>query len=75
MHRFRLNRETIAVIDDPQARIVMIPAGSEIVNLDEIQTDRVEHSKQIAVDWNGKRVRLFLVDLLERGESAQNLGE
>jgi hypothetical protein len=72
MFRFRLKSATMAVnhqSGDPKGVAVMIPAGSQVVSRDAIE-GRVgfDQSKLIEVKWAGRIVRIFLVDLVERGE-------
>jgi hypothetical protein len=49
--------------------VVIIPAGSKVRCIDPIEPQAgFQRSRRIAVEWEGKIVRLFLVDLLERSE-------
>ena len=70
--RFVISADTIAVVIDEDTRkrvAVMIPAGSEIMAVDPVPADPVsDDSTQIEVTWNGRRARLFLVDLQARGQ-------
>jgi hypothetical protein len=72
MYRFRLRRETIAIHhqdDSPKGVAIIIPARSEVVYADPIEVRTgVDQSKLVAVEWEGKTVRIFLRDLLDRGE-------
>jgi hypothetical protein len=47
----------------------MIPAGAEITaaDLPDVR-ERSDRSKQAPIQWEGKIVRIFLLDLMERGE-------
>jgi hypothetical protein len=68
--RFRLKADAIATTDGPDKRIaVQVPAGAQIVVLDHIQTSvPLDSSFQVNVEWNGKVVSMFLVDIHEKGE-------
>ena len=69
--RFRLKTATIATITDgPDNRIaVQLPAGAQIVILDQIHPDApLDSTHQVKVDWGGKLVSMFLVDIQEKGE-------
>jgi hypothetical protein len=68
--RLRLMRETIAVHHQdgsPKGVALLIPAKSEVVCIDPIEVP-FDQSKLVAVEWEGKTVRVFLQDLLDRGE-------
>lgn len=68
--RFRLKTATIAITDAPEKRIaVRLPTGAQIVVLDQIQPDaQLDSSHQVTVEWDGKVVSMFLVDIHEKGE-------
>jgi hypothetical protein len=74
MYRFRLSSATIAVIDGSRDLAVLIPAGAEVLSANRIDdvTDGFERSRFIRVDWDGKVVRMFLLDLLERGQEVSS---
>jgi len=68
--RFRLTAATIAVMEGPEKRTaVQLPTGAQILVLDHIQPDAQVHSThQVNVEWDGKVVSMFLVDIHEKGE-------
>ena len=68
MHRFRLRSATIAIQSEGRG-VAMIPAGAEITaaDLPDVR-ERSDRSKQAPIQWEGKIVRIFLLDLMERGE-------
>lgn len=71
MYRFRLKSATMAVChrDGFKGEAVIIPTGSEIVSVDPVEIRKgFDRAKLIEVGWDGKTVRMFLLDLLERGE-------
>jgi hypothetical protein len=60
---------------DQKGIVMVIPAGSELISHEPIDgRPGFDHSKLIAVDWNGRTVCMFLLDLLERGERIQGAG-
>jgi hypothetical protein len=69
-HRFRLKTATIGVTDGPDKRVaIQLPAGAQIVVLDQIPPDVPPDSNhQVNVEWEGKLVSMFLVDIREKGE-------
>jgi len=77
MYRFRLNSATMAVYspDGFKELAIIIPTGSEVVSVDPIGSrNGFDRSKLIEVGWDGKTVRMFLLDLLERGERVDGAG-
>jgi hypothetical protein len=78
MHRFRLKSATVVVHHQdggPKGIAVVIPAGSEVSSADPIDTrTRFDHSALIEVRWAGRTVRMFRLDLVERGERVQRIG-
>ena len=52
--------------------VVVIPQGAEIAAI-EVPDTRTgfEHSRLIEIEWDGKTVSMFLLDLFERGERVQ----
>jgi hypothetical protein len=77
MQRFRLNSATMAVHspDGFKDLVLVIPAGGEVVSGDPIETrDGFGRSKLVEVGWNGETVRMFLLDLIERGERVHGVG-
>jgi hypothetical protein len=72
MYRFRLRSATIAIQEGGQG-VTMIPAGAEITasDLPDVR-ERSDRSKLVTIDWEGKMVRIFLLDLMERGERSES---
>ena len=72
MERFRLKIATMSVHyqgGEAKGVAVMIPAGSEVVSLNPIDTRaQDDRSTTVEVKWAGRIVHMFLYDLLERGE-------
>ena len=79
MERFRLKSATMAVHHvggDAKGVAVVIPAGSEVVSIDPIDTrSGFDHSQFVAVKWAGRTVQMFLLDLVERGERVDSAGQ
>ena len=68
MYQFRLRSATIAIQEGGHG-IAMIPAGAEITAADLPGVrERADRSKLVAIEWEGKMVSIFLLDLMERGE-------
>ncbi len=78
MERFRLKSATMAVhYQDagPKGLAVVIPAGSEVSSAEHIDTrPGFDHSVFVEVRWAGRMVRMFLLDLVDRGERVQGIG-
>jgi hypothetical protein len=78
MYRFRLSTATIAVQyqnGSSKGIAIMIPAGSEVVTVDPIEPpDTFDPSKLATVNCGGTILRMFLFDLLERGERVDGAG-
>jgi len=75
MHRFRLKSATVAVQQE-DGRAAMIPSGVEIATAELPDTrNGFDHSTFVTVDWDGKVMRMFLLDLLERGERVDNAAD
>ena len=78
VHRFRLNSATMAVHyrhDDQKGVALIIPAGSEVISHEVVDgRPGFDRSKFVAVEWDGRTVCMFLLDLLERGERVQQAG-
>ena len=62
---YRLRTQTLAVplgVSRPVA--LFIPAGTLL----RVPTPEAEDSSMVEVEWDGKRVQIFAVDLKDRGE-------
>ena len=54
----------------------MIPGGAEIAAAELPETSRgFGHSTFVTVEWEGRMVRMFLIDLLERGERVDSAAD
>jgi hypothetical protein len=64
--RFRLRESTVAIGRDEASQqvFVNIPIGAEITVVD----DDVPHAPFATVNWIGRKLELFAVDLESRGE-------
>lgn len=58
--RYRLKVRTLAVVSN-QKDIVDIPAGDEVVVLHSLDGAPLESTKEVDVEWRGRRLRLFAV--------------
>lgn len=65
--RYRLKVRTLAVVSN-QEGIVDIPAGDEVVVLDSLDGVPLESTKEVHVEWRGRKLQMFAVDLHQRGE-------
>jgi hypothetical protein len=67
--RYRLRTTTIATgIDNGMKTAFEIPAGEHIVVLERVQEHPWdERTRQVEVEWDGRPVRMFAVDIRERG--------
>ena len=75
MYLFRLKSATMAIHNLGNSRTVLvIPQGAEIAAID-VPDSRTgfEHSRLIEIQWDGKTVSMFLLDLFERGERVKRL--
>jgi hypothetical protein len=70
--RYRLKRQTIAVSED-QHLIVDLPPGAEVVLLEPLDTS--ERNSQVLVEWQGRKLKMFGVNLKVRGERADHAAE
>jgi len=69
--RYRLKASTIAVVvEDGKEALVHIPAGAEILALDNLAIDPMDCNRQVSIEWNHQRFKMFVVDVQERGEPA-----
>jgi hypothetical protein len=71
---FRLKSSTVStVIQDGKWTAIQIPAGAEVSAMDLIPVNESDGKhQQIRIQWEGKTLRMFLIDLQERGERIQN---
>jgi hypothetical protein len=75
MYQFKLKSATMAVRDEngkPHGVAVVIPANSVIATVEPVEARAVsDNSTLVGVEWDGKKVRMFLLDLVQRGERVQ----
>jgi hypothetical protein len=66
--QYRLKDSTIAIVSENSKDIVIrVPAGSTITVLDNLrESDRP--NREVRARWIGKDLRMFAVDILERGQ-------
>ena len=71
--RFRLNSPSMGtLIQDGKAIVLQIPAGSEIVAIDPIPAQiSKDLLSKVNIQWQGKTMTMFLVDVQERGTRIQ----
>jgi hypothetical protein len=68
--RFRLTTPTLAIfIETGRETISYIPAGAEIVV--NVSLGGEAANRQVNAEWEDKTVRMFAVDILERGKRIQ----
>jgi hypothetical protein len=66
--RYRLRFRTLAVSGDgDEETLVEIPAGSEVIALEEIPEDSLDIRRQIKIECLGRILRIFAIDLRIRG--------
>jgi hypothetical protein len=66
--RYRLRFRTLAVSgDDNEETLVEIPAGSEVIAMEEIPKDSRDIRRQIKIECLGRILRIFAIDLRIRG--------
>jgi len=74
MDYFRLNSATIGIErKDGKDIAITLPAGAEIATAESLDTDPESHSKLIEARLGEKTIRVFLLDLLERGQRVSSL--
>ena len=75
--RFRLKRTTIATVMQDGKRIaVQIPADATIIAIDPVpECKSDDRSQQVNVQWQGKDLMMFVIDIQERGERIQTAAE
>jgi hypothetical protein len=68
IQQYRLKDTTIAIVSErDRDNLIHVPAGSTITVCDSLrESDRP--NREIHVKWIGKELRMFAVDILERGE-------
>ena len=67
--RYRLKTATIAVqSQDGKEAMVMLPSNTVVTLLDEIVDGVAPANRFVRVQWADMAVKMFAVDLLERGE-------
>jgi hypothetical protein len=67
--RFKLKTRTIAVSLEGGKKIaVAVPMDAEIVVTDKVPVDHTDRNRQVTVEWAGKIVTMFAVDIRDRGE-------
>lgn len=67
-HRIRLNAPTVAVVVQYGKSVaVQIPAGAEIVIVDDLPNFSPNPLRQVKAEWDGKCITMFAFDILERG--------
>jgi hypothetical protein len=76
MQCFRLRTETTAIrcADGGKPQAVNIPSGAIVATSESIR-DPQDRTELVTVEWDSKNIRMFLLDLLERGERVQSIGE
>ncbi len=63
-HKLRLNTPTLGIHTiDGQRSTVSIPSGALIT----VPDGRLDNDRTISVDWEGKTVLMFAIDLRKRG--------
>ena len=74
--RFRLNSPSMGIlIQDGKKIVFQIPAGSEIVAIDFIPEQLSKDLlRKVNIQWQGKTLEMFLVDVQERGTRIQAVG-
>jgi hypothetical protein len=63
--RYRLKTPTLTVLDQDGHRLpVMVPANSIV----QVTAGRLDGNRLVDVEWEGKTLMMFTIDLRERGE-------
>ena len=58
-----------------KAIVTHMPAMAEIVVTDDLPTDAQRNrNEQVSVEWDGRRFRMFVVDILEKCERVSSAG-
>ncbi len=72
MLRYRLRVTTVAIHEgNPRPTAISIPAGTVL----QVPDGLVNASGFVEVEWDGKTVQMFAIDLRERGELIQVASE
>jgi hypothetical protein len=67
--RYRLQSPTIAaVLESDKYLAYLIPAGDEILVLEDIHHDLENTTRQVTVHWEGKKAFMFACDIRGRGD-------
>jgi len=70
-HRYRLKTPTLAIMDHDGHRLpVTIPVGGVVL----VVAGLPHEDRLVDVEWEGKRLLMFAVDLRDRGELAEGAG-
>jgi hypothetical protein len=63
--RYRLNTPTLAImVHDGQHSSVTVPAGDVV----KVTSGPLDENRLVEVEWKGKVLLMFAIDLRERGE-------
>jgi hypothetical protein len=66
--KFRLNAPTIAIItENGKEEMLTLQDGEEITVMGRLDASQTQN-RQVEVEWNGQRLKLFAIDVLDRGE-------
>jgi hypothetical protein len=73
--RFRIREATVALgSDQTRKRIVVIPAGAEIVLMEPIPVAPVaNHNETVSVSWDGRALTMFTIDIQLRGQPVASI--
>jgi hypothetical protein len=72
--RYRLKVQTLAVSEN--RTIIDLPAGAEVVALEPIAVEPSEEkNKLVVIEWQGRKLKMFAVDLVNRGERTEGAAE
>jgi hypothetical protein len=65
---YRLRFRTLAVFGkENEEELIEIPAGTEVIALEDLPNDSMDTRKQIQIECLGRILRIFAVDLRIRG--------
>jgi hypothetical protein len=66
--QYRIKDTTIAIVSErDRDKLIRVPAGSTITVLDSLR-ESDQANREVRARWIGKDLRMFAVDILERGE-------